>query len=120
MDTPTEKEQKLEPWPRIPLFQYIERETREFPKVIPGNPTPSIIVRRTRGFKWFLNGRFEGAWVTSVDDQTDFDKLATALYVARRMHRSKLWTWWYRTFYRIQSFLVRDSVTGNEWPDNLS
>jgi hypothetical protein len=107
---------------RVPLFEYIEREHRERlgtqdpldPRVL------DLVVRRTRGFKWFLNGRYEGAWVYCVDDETDFDKLATALYVARRMRRSKLWTWWYRTFYRIQHFLVGAGVTGNEWPNNLS
>jgi len=106
----------------IPLFEYIEKEHREWiGSQGPPNPkAPTILARRTRGFKWYLNGRFEGAWVYCVDDETDFDKLATALYVARRIRKSKLWAWWYRSFYQIHSFLVRGYVTGDEWPDILS
>ena len=109
------------PFENPPLFEYIEKEIRGVPPIIAssGRP-PSITARRTRGFKWFLNGRYEGAWVYCVDDFTDFDKLATALYIARRMRRSKLWTWWYRTFYKIHHFFVGAGVTGDEWPNNLS
>lgn len=104
-----------------PLFEYIEKETKErIGLQDPIDPrAPSLVARRTRGFKWFLNGRFGGAWVYCVDDETDFDKLATALYVARRIRRSKFWAWWYRTFYSIRSFL-HQATTGTEWPENLS
>ncbi len=114
-------ENQPDQYPRIPLFEYIERETREWLSTQdPLEPrAPSILARRTRGFKWFLNGKWGGAWVYCVDDETDFDKLATALYVARRIRRSKFWAWWYRTFYSIRSFL-HQATTETEWPENLS
>ena len=106
----------------VPLFTYIVRETRE--RIGTRDPLdprmPNIVARRTRGIKWFLNGAYSGAWVYCVDDETDFDKLATALYIARRMRRSRFWAWWYKTFHRIQHYLVGAGVTGNEWPENLS
>ena len=112
---------KPEPYPNVPLFQFIEHENREWVSTEdPLDPAPGIVTRRTRGVKWFLNGRFHGAWVYRVDDETDFDKLVTALYVARRIRRSKLWAWWYKTFYSIKSFFVHQAVVGNEWPGNLS
>jgi len=105
----------------VPLFEYIVREEREWigSQMTPEPRAPSIVARRTRGIKWFLNGVYSGAWVYCVDDETDFDKLATALYVARRIRKSKFWAWWYRTFYRIQHYLVGAGITGNEWPENL-
>ncbi len=103
----------------LPLIQYIEKEQREWVSLAQSPsenmPGPAIVTRRTRGLKWFINDEFGGAWVWHVDDETDFRKLATAMYICSKIRRSKFWAWWYRTVQKVDNMLAREGVTSAEW-----
>ena len=103
----------------LPLIQYIEKEQREWVSGALGPsedlPAPSIVVRGTRGLKWIICGEYSGAWVWHVDDETDFCKLAHAMYVYSKIRRSKFWAWWYRTVQKVDHLFAREGVTSAEW-----
>lgn len=101
----------------VPLIEYIEKQHREY--VSTQGPidkrSPSIILRRTRGLKWIISGEYGGAWVFRVDDETDFRKLATAMYIFSKIRRSKFWAWWYRSVRKIDISFASEGVTSAEW-----
>ena len=99
----------------VPLIEYIEKEQREYVSTRdPIDPrAPSIVARRTRGLKWIINGEYCGAWVFHVDDETDFHKLATAMYIFSKIRRSRFWKWWYRSVRKVA--LASEGVTSDEW-----
>ena len=101
----------------LPLIEYIEKEQREW--VVTRDPIdrrePSIITRRTRGLKWIINNEYGGAWVFHVDDETDFRKLATAMYISSKIRRSRFWAWWYRNIQKVDHLLASEGVTSAEW-----
>jgi len=100
----------------VPLIEYIEKEQRSWVSLTEGiNPAPSIIVRRTRGLKWIIDGEYGGAWVWHVDDETDFCKLATAMYISSKIRRSRFWAWWYRSVRKVDTSFAREGVTSAEW-----
>ena len=95
----------------LPLIEYIEKEQRSWLSTAAGGP--EIIVRLTRGLKWIICGEYGGAWVFHVDDETDFRKLATAMYISSKIRRSRFWAWWYRSVRKVA--LASEGVTSDEW-----
>jgi hypothetical protein len=106
----------------LPLIDYIEKEQRDWVDAhsrLAGarveEKAPSIVVRRTRGLKWIIDGEYGGAWVYHENDEADFRKLATAMYIFSKIRRSKFWKWWYLSVRKVDTSFASEGVTSAEW-----